>query len=248
MSEAIPETTTPEPIVEPVVEPAAQTEIKLAEIEKPTETILGKSNEEALAQVTPETAENKAENQPGTESAPETEGSKSDEPAPLPTYDAFIRPDGTSVENDEIIKTLGQFEANTKADHAEMHKLGQSLIDLHHSTLSKALEGVEKSRQETFEKQKNDWKEAFIADPEIGGNRQNTTVSSALEFIRTHGGTKEQQKEFHNLLESTGLGNHPAMIRTLANASRAMQEGKPLPANRPAPTVVSKIAKRYGTT
>lgn len=254
MSETTTETKVPETVVEttPAPEITVETPVQtpIEEIQaKPAETILGKSNEEAPKETAAPATENKTE-ETGTkaEGVKETEGSKSDEPAPLPTYDAFIRPDGTQVENDEIIKTLSQFETSTKADHAEVQKLGQSLIDLHHSTLSKAIEGAEKSRQETFEKQKNDWKDAFISDPEIGGNRQNTTVSAALEFIRTHGGTKEQQVEFHNVLESTGLGNHPAMIRMLANASRALQEGKPLPGTRPALAVTSKIAKRYGTT
>ena len=249
--ESIPQETTvvTDPIIAPATETVTQAPIEIpAQVEKPAETILGKTNEETPTQTTPEAAENKAENKPGekAEGVQETEGSKSDEPAPLPTYDAFVRPDGTQIENDDLIKTLGQFETSTK-DHAEVQKLGQSLIDLHHSALSKILESAEKTRLENLEKQKNDWKEAFIADPEIGGNKQNTTVSAALEFIRTHGGTKEQQKEFQSMLDSSGLGNHPAMIRMLANASRGLQEGKPLPATRPAMTVTSKVVKRYGT-
>lgn len=191
----------------------------------------------------------KAESKPETEvkeESKETEGSQSDEPAPLPTYDAFTAPEGFPLEGgrvSDIVKVLGEFE-NSSKDHAEVQKLGQALIDRHVA----AVQNIQELIKQNFEKTKTDWKNAFVSDPEIGGNRKDTTVSSALEFIRTHGGTPEQQAEIHELLDNTGTGNHKAMIRLLANANRNLAEGKPLPANKPMPEAKNKYEKFYGKT
>lgn len=174
---------------------------------------------------------------------------QSDEPAPLPTYEPFELPEGFTLDEErigDVTTLLGEFEQLTKADHAEVQKLGQALMDRHIAEVQGSIERLNQSYLDAFENQKNEWKERFISDPEIGGNRQNTTVSSALEFIRTHGGTTEQQAEFKQLMDQTGVGNHPAMIRMLANAMHANAEGGPIPASRPIPEVKSKVDKRYG--
>lgn len=178
----------------------------------------------------------------------EIEGSQSVETAPLPTYD-IKAPEGFEFDAEKIgdfAKNLAEFEGKTKADHAEVQALGQSLIDRHVTEVKNSIDTYNKSLLDAFEKQKNDWRESFKNDPEIGGNRENTTISAAREFIRTHGGTAEQQQEFHQLMETTGVGNHPAMIRMLAKAMSTMSEGKPLPANRPVANFKSKLDKMYG--
>lgn len=196
-------------------------------------------------------AEPKDPNAADAVEAPKDEGSQSDEPAPLPSFESFTLPEGFTADEaqlGEFNKLLGEFENATKADHAEMHKFGQSLLDRHIAELNNHAQKLNDFYKTSWEKQKNDWKESFLKDPDIGGNRQETTVKSALDFIRTHGGTEEQQTEFRNLMETSGVGNHPAMIRLLAKANMAMSEGKPLPAVTPVASNRSKIATRYGNT
>lgn len=182
---------------------------------------------------------------------PENEGEvQSEEPAPLPTYDDFTLPEGITPDNELIsnfTKDLAEFEQSTKADHAAMQEFGQKLIDQYVAESTKTAERISTYYQETFEKTKNQWKEDFEKDPELGGNRAQTTVDSAKSFIKTHGGDAAQQQAFHKLMDETGLGNHPVIIRLLANAGRNMQEGKPLPATSPVQPQMSKVAKRYGT-
>lgn len=180
----------------------------------------------------------------------ETEGSKSDEPAPLPTYEEFKAPEGITLDAEQIgdfTKALAEFESKTKADHAEVQALGQGLIERHSAEVKKSIEGYTTSLLDAFEKQKNDWRESFEKDPEIGGNRKDTTVNAALEFIKTHGGTEEQKQEIHQLMDQTGVGNHPAILRLFAKAMNTMSEGKPLPATRPV-IQKSKLEKFYGAT
>lgn len=177
------------------------------------------------------------------------EGTQSDNPAPSPEYEAFTLPEGLTFEDDKIkefTKDLGEFEGLAKADHAEVQKFGQKLVDRHIAEVQETVKRLNEHYTKAWEKQKNDWKESFVKDPEIGGNQQDTTVKAALEFIRTHGGTDSHQKEFRDLMETTGIGNHPAMIRMLANAMKANREGGPLPAAKPVPEATSKVSKRYG--
>lgn len=229
----------------PVVEAAdvpiteAPVEVPVEKVAEPT-TVLG----EALkTEAKPEETK--------IEEPKETEGSQSDEPAPLPTYDAFTLPEGFTLREEvigDINKLLGEFENNTKADHAEVQKLAQEFMNRHVAEVQSIQEKVNQGYLELFEKTKTDWRNDFVSDSEIGGNRQNTSVSSALEFIRTHGGTPEQQAEFQQLMEDTGVGNHKAMIRLLANAQRNLAEGKPIPATKPMPETKNKYEKFYGRT
>lgn len=171
------------------------------------------------------------------------------EPAPLPVYEAFKLPEGFEADKErlgEFTKALGEFETGAK-DHASTHAFGQKLLEFHVGELERNLTRQQEAFATAWAKQKTDWKDAFLKDPEIGGNRAMTTVDAALSFIRTHGGTEKQQQEFRQLMEDSGLGNHPAMIRMLANATRNMSEGRPLAA-KPSPIQdkKSRTEKMYG--
>lgn len=177
------------------------------------------------------------------------EEGQSDEPAPPPTYDPFTLPEGLSLEEDrvkEFTGILSEFEQKTKADHAEVQQFGQKAVDFHVAEVQKAVQSITQHMQDGWEKTKNDWKESFMSDPELGGNRWQTTVDSAMNFIRTHGGNADQQAEFRKLMNDSGIGNHPAMIRLLANAGIKMSEGKPLAATAPISPPKSKTATMYG--
>lgn len=184
-----------------------------------------------------------------TEEQKSEQGGQSDEPAPSPTYEAWKVPEGITLDNDSVSQfttILADLETKSKADHALVQEFGQKAVDFHLNELNKAQEKLTEFYKQHWEKQKIVWKDAFLKDTEIGGNRFQTTVDSALSFIRTHGGTPEQQAEFKTLMETSGLGNHPAMIRLLANAGRAMSEGKPLAASKPVSAPKSKTATLYG--
>lgn len=178
------------------------------------------------------------------------EAKQSDEPAPLPTYEAFKLPEGISADEmrlGEFTKLLAEAEL-AKGDHTKMQDFGQKLVDRHIAEVQEVLKKQSDFFINAFEKQKVEWKEKFLSDPEIGGNRWQTTATAANEFISTHGGNAEQQKELRQLMESSGIGNHPAMIRVFAKAMMNMSEGKPLPAPKPESRPMSKVERRYGKT
>lgn len=237
---------TPAPAVEaPVTTPA-----QAPEAPKSAVTPLGGLPEPVVAPAAEgATSETKAGEKPAEEAVKKEEGSQSAEPAQLPTFEPFNLPEGIVPDADgfgNLTKMLGEFENLTKADHAEVQKFGQGLVDRHVGQLNKTIQKVAEFWTTNWEKQKTDWFEKFKADPEIGGNRMDTTVAAARQFIVTHGGTPEQQQEFRELMNASGVGNHPAMIRMLAKANLALSEGKPLPAATPMGEKKGKVQTLYG--
>ena len=190
-------------------------------------------------------AEKSAEGEKKPDGEKKEEVSQSDEPAPLPSYDAWAFPEGVEadpVKVEAFNKMFGEFESMTKVDHAKMKELGQKLIDFNISQMRE----LQQSYIDKWNSDKKEWFETFQKDPEIGGNRAETTTRSVRQFVETFGGNDEQKTELRNFLKTTGVGNHPALIRLIANASLVKREGSPVPAQKgPAPPV-SKIEKRYG--
>lgn len=250
MSETITAPVAAEPIAAPVVEapapaPVATPEPSPAPAAPQPEPAPAPSSVLGEALVTPPT--------PPVEPAPAPDAPQAEaptaEPAPPPTYEPFQFADGVTVDPEKIgtfTGLLGEFEGTTKADHTAVQAFGQKLVDYHAAEIQRVISEVQQSHTSLAKAQQDEWKKQFIADPEIGGNRQNTTVESAVQFIRTHGGSEEQQAELKDLLNKSGVGNHPAMIRLLAKAGSAMSEGRPLAASRPSLPPQSKTQKLYG--
>ncbi len=243
------------PAITPSVDSSASTSSPATEGSAPAVEAKAESSAPATLLGAPEkpVAEVKKDEpaKPAEGEKPVAEGEATSEVAPAeiptPTYEAFKLPEGFTADEaklGEFTSLLGKLEL-AKGDHATTQEIGQALMDRHVAEVTSVAERMKEAYQNAWTKQTNDWKEAFIKDPEIGGNRQETTVNSALEFIRRHGGSPEQQAEFRGLMQSTGIGNHPAMIRILAKANSAMAEGKPLAASAPA-MKQSKVSAMYG--
>lgn len=235
--------------------PVESPQVETPTVESPTPaadtaSLLGESPKiETPAEKPDEEKKPDSEGETTSPAEPKEDGSQSDEPAPLPPYEDFTLPEGVSLENEKLTQftgMLGEFQNLTKAETPAVQAFGQKLVDMYVAETQETLSRVNKAYADAWEKQKSDWREEFAKDPEIGGNRQETTLKSALEFIRTHGGTADEQTEIRNLMNSTGVGNHKAMIRLLAKAQSAMSEGGPLPARAPVSQSRSKLATRYG--
>lgn len=242
-------TQTQTPVTETVVD-TTPTETVVTEAPKPSEsesTLLGEKAETAE---TPEkTADDVVTDVTVPEAEVKDEGGQSDETAPPPVFEAFVVPEGVTLDNERMGKftdILSDLETKTKADHVLLQETGQKLVDYHINEMKSAQEAWVKYAQETWENQKKSWKDEVLSDPSIGGPQFQTNLDSALEFIRTHGGTAEEQKELRDTLESSGLGNHKAIIRTFANAGKALAEGRPLAAQKPVSAPKSKVATMYG--
>lgn len=239
---------TPSVPVETVVTetPVIETPVEKSAPETPAESTMPEIPEPAK----PETllaSEKKAEESVAEIKTEETPAEVTAEPevAPLPTFEPFTLPEGVTFDETkmgEFTKELGEFSINSKADQAEVQKLGQRMVERHVEELQRYTESLTNA----WNKQKNDWKDSFLKDPEFT-NRTDTVVNSAIDTIAVYGGDTKQQNEFRDLMESTGIGNHPAMIRLLSNVMLAKVEPKPLAAPQIASSAkASKISKMYG--
>ena len=229
-----------QPVVAPVVEAAPVVEV--APTPSPETTLLTAEK--------PKADEVKVETKPEDVKPADAEV-KPAEPAEVvaPVFEAFKLPEGVTIDDakvGEFTTALAEFETKTKASHEEVQAFGQSLIDRH-------IEGVKQSQEkllakliEDGKKERETWKESFLKSPEFA-NRTDTVLNSAIDAIGIYGGNAEQQQEFRDLMASTGVGNHPAMIRMLSN----MMIAKPEPKQLAAPTIAkavpkSQMQKRYG--
>lgn len=159
--------------------------------------------------------------------APKTDA----EPAPLPVYE-FKLPEGAQADN-PIFKSfnvkLAEFQNLSKAEQAQVQKLGQEMIDMHQEAVKNIMENQNKSAWDWFKNRNSEWLGTSKKDPQIGGDNFDATVSAATQAVSLYGGTKAQQLETAKLFQDTGVENHPALLRFLANITKiAAKEGAPV--------------------
>jgi hypothetical protein len=222
--------------------PAEAVKTEAPTVEKKPETLLaGEKVEEPKAEAKPE--EKKVEEKPAESKEAPKEEAKVE--VPLPTYEPFKLPENVTIDESklgEFTKSLAEFELASKASHEEVQKLGQQMMDRHIAELQRYTDSL----IQAWHKQAEDWKKSFQESPEFA-NRHNTVLNAAIDAISIYGGNEEQQKEFRDLMESSKVGNHPAMIRMLSNMVLAKAESRPLAAPQIATTEkTSKIEKMYG--
>lgn len=91
----------------------------------------------------------------------------------------------------------------------------QKLVDAY----PKILAGVQQRQADAWQKQTEDWAASVKADKEIGGDKLTANLSAAQRALDQFGGPA--LKEY---LDSTGLGNHPELVKTFVKIGKAMSE------------------------
>lgn len=71
---------------------------------------------------------------------------------------------------------------------------------------------------------RNGWKAAAEKDPEIGGEKLAPALAAAAEVIAAFAG--QDATEFKQYLDTTGLGNHPVLIKVLARVRAQISSDK----------------------
>src|SRR5690348_11689629 len=191
---------------------------------------------------------------PATDAKPAEAPATAEPPAPAetpvapPAYEPFTLPEGVTLEAErvsDLTKLLGETELATKADHAAMQGLGQKLIDLYVAESKR----VADAQQQSWIRTRDEWRNTFIADEQIGGARREATLRNCAQMIEQFGGSPEQQAELRQAFGITGMGDHPALIRLLNNMASVLVEPKPVPATaQRSPVPASKSARRYSNS
>lgn len=84
-----------------------------------------------------------------------------------------------------------------------------------------AVKSYHESQKQLLEQKQSEWLEATKADKEIGGDKLNESVELAKRVI-----TKYGSDSFVNMLEETGFGNHPEVVRVFSKIGRLMANDK----------------------
>lgn len=125
-------------------------------------------------------------------------------------YADFNVPEGLEIDAD----VLGSFkevarELGISQEHA------QKLIDLQAGLVQKQAEAM----QAALTAQAQQWADAVKADKDLGGERYDATVTAAAKAVERFG-----TPELRTLLNETGLGNHPEMVRAFYRIGQALSE------------------------
>ncbi|MBP5058479.1 hypothetical protein [Pseudomonas chlororaphis] len=127
-------------------------------------------------------------------------------------YEDFTLPEGMEMDAD----VLGEFKGLAKELNIPQAK-AQQLIDFQTQLATKQAEAY----QAAVTKQSQDWAASIKNDPEIGGANYDKNVESAIKVIQSFG-----DPALTELLNTSGLGNHPALFKFCHRISSAISEDK----------------------
>jgi len=173
-----------------------------------TATVQGDTNAEASADATTlQTTEAQAETSTATTDT-QADGSKSEESTaenqPNDVDYDFTLPEGFTA-NEEL---AGDLKALAK-ENGLSKEVTQKFADL----------GVKMQQQqaEAWQTQVDQWAEQVKADKQIGGEKFDENISLAKQALEKFGG-----QELKDLLQSTGFGNHPAIVKAFYNIGKSV--------------------------
>lgn len=151
---------------------------------------------------------------PNPESAGEKDGAAAPKPA-APSFD-FSKvelPEGLALPDDAKSAIEAAFTNPDLSPEARV----SSLLKYHKTQVESMVNEVHQS----WTAMHKTWVDEALADKEIGGEALKTTVIPAVsKFLDAYGDPKVREA-----LNITGAGNHPAIIRTLYRAAKALTEG-----------------------
>jgi hypothetical protein len=135
-------------------------------------------------------------------------------------YEDFKMPEGFEVDENLLGEAKPIFkELNLNQDQA------QRLVDFQAKYMAQLAEAQNKAWNDTID----GWRTAAKDDKEIGGVAFKENVALAREAIKAYG-----NDEFKNMLNVTGTGDNPEMIRFLYKIGKAVSDDKVLQGQGPA--------------
>jgi hypothetical protein len=142
-----------------------------------------------------------------TTDAVKTEAVKADAPKGAPEKYEFKAPEGRNFDN-EVISSFSDIakELNLSQESAQkiLDKVGAKAAE-------RQAQNLEAIRQE--------WAQTSQADKEFGGDNIQSNLAVAKKALDTFG-----TPELRSLLNESGLGNHPELIRFFYRAGKAISE------------------------
>lgn len=144
-------------------------------------------------------------------------------------YTDFTYPEGTVVDEtiQDAFKTAAKEAGLTQAQ-------AQHLTDMGGLMRAKVMADHQAAQAQVY----TDWAEQSRSDKEFGGAKMDENLAIASKAINAFA-----TPELKALLDSTGIGNHPEMIRAFYRAGKAMSEDNLVPGGK-GPAATSSLADR----
>ena len=217
----------------PTPETVTPAEVTKVDAPKPEPSLLeaaaGKPKADAPKADTPAPevkAEVKATPDPAADATLET-------PAPAPVkYEAFKLPEGLKLDD----KKVSEFTEIIGARQIPQEE-AQKLLDLYIADRQADAAAMQAEQRRVWDSLIDGWKTELRKDPQLGGNRLETTLSMAKAVIEEYGGSPEQVRELLAHTSNNGMGNFPGFVRLLHNIGKALNvfEDSIVPANAQPP-------------
>lgn len=112
-----------------------------------------------------------------------------------------------------------EYAAETLADFAEIAKELNLTQDAAQKLLDKMAPSIQARQMQQVEAIRNEWAEASQTDKEFGGDKLNENLAVAKKALDSFG-----TPELRALLNESGLGNNPEVIRFMFRAGKAISE------------------------
>ncbi len=158
----------------------------------------------------PATAAVEAVQQPdgqATDAAPAAEAKAEDKPQGAPEAYEFTPPEGK------------EFDADVLGVFAEAAKEANLPQDAAQKVLDKIAPALADKQARMMEAARTEWTQSAKADKEFGGDKLGENLGIAKKALSTFG-----TPELTALLNESGLGNHPEIIRAFYRAGKAISE------------------------
>lgn len=155
-------------------------------------------------------AESEQEDQQAEGDESEAEGEEAEQAGAPESYEDFSLPEGLEMDTSALEEASGVFkDLNLSQDQA------QKLVDVMAAKVQRDQELADQQHQEMVQK----WAEDAKQDPDMGGQNWKQTETFALK-----GMDALATPELRDFLKTTGLGNHPEMIRVFAHIGKLSSE------------------------
>lgn len=201
-----------------------------AEPAKPDEAKPVETKEEKPAEEKPVEVEAKPEEKPAEETVIET-------PVLEPVEYEYVVPENIVMDDArkaELHTALDAFRADPKTG-------ATALLELHNQTIAEYAQHTSNEQHRIFNEQVEAWRTQSMGDEQFGGAAWKTSSKAIARardaFVSRHpfgsDEYKSERQEFINMLDYSGVGNHPAMLRMLHNVARFVDE--------PAPPIIGDV-------
>lgn len=210
----------------------------------PTETATPNDGigETALGSASVEGGEPAADTDAEAQTEAEADGAKAEEgendaPAVVPEKYELVASEGQP----ELDPAALELATPVFQELGLTNEQAQKLIPVAEQFAASITESLNRQVLESVAEERAKWLAEAKADEEIGGNKWETSLVTAAKALDGLGFPKGSP--LRNLLDDSGLGNHPEMIRAFVKVGRAISEDSDFPRSGAATTGARSAAE-----